>query len=393
MSESNGSTFGLRRVWPVAGLLAVVIGIAGFAMMGQDKEQFLQSYLMGWLFWMFLTLGCMGFVLLHHTIRGVWGLSVLRLFEAGSSPLMFALLGLAFIPILANMGSLYEWTNHTFMQSHPALRYKQWYLNPNSFMIRQAVYFAFWIGVSAFLRNSSLKQDETRNEKMAQARMNLSAVCLPVFVIVFTLAVTDWAMSLDAHWFSQIFGAWLLVGGCLTAMALMNLIVMSNSDKEPYKSVMNPGLSRDLGNMMLVFTLLWAYTSLSQFLIIWSGNLPEYNKYYVSRTHGGWDTMGLFLIAGQFLLPFILLLAPRTKAVPGLLGLLALWILLVRVVDTFWILAPFFRQQGVEVHWGLDLVAFGFVGALWVAAFSNRFGQGAIIPAHDARLKEAYQHA
>ncbi len=383
----------LRRYYAAGVLIAVVLGGMCGLMYGQGAERFLQSYLMAWVFWILLALGCLGFTLLHHSIRGVWGLGVLRLFEAGASPATFLVLGLAGIPIFANMHSLYEWTHADFMASSEALRYKQWYLNEAFFFLRLAAYFAFWIWISWFLRKSGIRQDQILDERLAQARMNWSAPMLVFFVLSVTLCMTDWVMSLDPHWFSHIFGLWLLIGGGLTAIAAVNLLIARNADVEPYKSVMSVGWTKDLGNMMFVFTLLWAYTSLSQYLIIWQGNLPEFTSYYFVRSQGGWENIALVLIFGQFLFPFVALLSPRVKRVPALLGAMATWILLMRVLDVFWIIAPFFRKGSLEVHWGPDLVAFAFLGMLWLVVFANQLMRATLIPEHDTRLKEAYHHA
>ncbi|KAA0239662.1 MAG: hypothetical protein EDM74_03375 [Armatimonadetes bacterium] len=392
LSNNTARALGFDKLAPVALLGVVGLGVLCGVAFASDKATFLQSYLMGWLFWMLLAIGCLGFTLLHHTIRAAWSLSILRLLEAGSSPMMFAALAIAFVPIAANTHTLYEWTHTAFMQSHPALQYKLWFLNETGWFVRTAVYFLIFFGMSAILRKSSHEQDRTGETRLAEGRTTLSAPGLVVFVLTVTLATTDWVMSLDPHWFSHIFGAWLMVGGALTAVAVMNWIVCRNALRAPFAEIVNKGLTKDLGNMMFVFTLLWAYTSLSQFLIIWSGNLPEFITYYVSRTKMGWDTMGLVLIAGQFLAPFLLLMAPRTKAVPRLLMLMASWILLMRVVDVFWIVAPFFRKNGVEVVW-TDFAAFGFMGCLWLFVFARSALQGSLIPTHDPRVKEAYHHA
>lgn len=391
IQETNRPT-GILKYVSAAVLLTIVFGGGCFMFFGQGKEEFLRSYLMGWAFWMMLALGCLGLTLLHHTVRGVWGLSTLRLYEAGGSWLSFLLLGFAGIPILANLKTLYHWTEHGAIHESVAATFKLKYLNEPAFLVRFVVYFVIWIGLSYWLRQSSLKQDETKETRLAQGRMNLSAPMLVVYFISVTLATTDWLMSLDVHWFSHIFGAWLLVGGVLTALALTNLIFLKNLHAEPYKSIVSKGLTKDLGNMMFVFTLLWAYTSVSQFIIIWQGNLTEFNSFYVARSTNGWDALSLVLIVGQFFIPFVLLMSPKMKAVPSLLAGMCVWILAMRLVDFYWIVAPFFRAKP-DLHFGPDLISFAFVGVLWAIGFMSQLMQGSLVPTHDNRLQEAYHHA
>lgn len=393
MSLNNPVASHLRKYFGASVLVMAALGIATATQFGDKSPAFLQSYLMGWLFWMLLAIGCLGLVLLHHTIRPTWSLSTLRLYEAGGSWVSFVMLGLAGLPIFLNLGKLYEWTHAEFMASSLTLQYKTWYLNLPFFTGRQIFYFAFWIAVAYLFRRSSLKQDETLNPRGAQLRSGVAAVLLPFFVIFLTFATTDWIMSLDVHWFSAIFAVWLMIGGVLTAIALTNLIVLRNRDKDPYRDIMSKGLTKDLGNMMFVFTLLWAYTSISQFLIIWQGNLSEFIGFYVHRSHGGWEVLSIVLIVGHFFVPFIALMSPKVKAVPALLAGMCIWILAMRLIDFFWIMAPFFRPEKVALNALPDILCFAAVGAVWATAFLYQLTQARLIPAHDDRLQEAYHHA
>ena len=384
----------MRTVVLVAMLLALVGAVlmaAGlFTGDAHVREGALHSYLWGFVFWCGLTLGMFGFSLLHHSIRGAWGLAVLRIFEAGGGPVMLAVFGVLSLPILFGVGELYHhWT-------HPAandlvLQRKAWYLNEGFFIARTIGYFVLWTSIAYLMRKSSLREDQTLNKNEAAYRTNFASPMLVVFVLTLTLAATDWTMSLDPHWFSAIYGIIYMIGGALSAIALANILIMRNSDKEPYRSYMTSGLSTDLGNLMFVFTLLWAYTSLSQFLIIYMGNLPEFNIFYETRSKPGWNELSLFLIFGQFIFPFLLLLAPRAKKVTGLLALVAIWVFLVRFVEQFWNTIPFVRPT-FGVTW-MDAASIVFFGAVWFAVFSRQVQVGALIPTHDPRLREAYEHA
>ncbi len=386
---------GLKKLGPLAMLLAILGGAAcayGIFALGKDgRELALQSYLFGFVFWAGLAMGCLGFTLLHHSIRGAWGLSVLRLLEAGGSATTFIVLGILAIPLLMlGDGSPY----HHWLHPDPGdlvLSRKAWYLNQTGFMVRTVLYFLVWAWLAATLRKSSLKEDDDRDKRRTAFRTNFASPMLILFVLTTTIAATDWTMSLDPHWFSSMYGIIYMIGNGLAAMALMNIIVMKNAEKDPYRDVVNPGLTKDLGNMMFVFTLLWAYTSLSQFLIIYMGNLPEFNLYYEIRSRGVWNSLSLFLIVGQFLAPFVILLAPRSKSTPKLLLNIAIWVFAVRFVEQYWNVMPFMRRD-FAFYW-MDAAALVFFGGVFFAIFANQVQKGALIPKHDPRLKDAYHHA
>lgn len=356
--------------------------------------QFSQAYLFGWVFWMTLTLGCVGLTLLYHAVRGSWALPILRILEAGNKmlPVMF----LAFIPIILVMFSsagheLYHWLAPG---DDPILKQKAFYLNLPFFVFRQFIYLFVWTWLVTTLNNSAKRQDETHDEREAQYRANVAAPGLVAFVMTVTFAYTDWVMSLDPHWFSTIFPAWFIVGMGLMTLAFATMIVTYRAfsmKKQPWVDVVQStagkpgGFMRDMGNLMLAFTMLWAYFSLSQLLIIWSGNLPEENTYYLRRTEGPWMLIGAGLIGLQFLLPFLCLLSGRTKRTPNLLFGTALLIFVMRLVDIFWTVIPFFHEPNYLLCIG------GFIGfgALWLTLFAQNQRSATTLPTHDPRLQEA----
>jgi len=356
---------------------------------------FMQAYLFGWVFWMTLSLGFLGMTLLHHTVRGSWGLPILRLFEAGNKLIPY--LGLAFIPILIYMGThdghaLYHWLAPGDDQ---VLARKAFYLNYRFFLVRQVIYFVSWTGLAFVLNASSRRQDRTGNENEAQRRTNIAAPGLVWFILSVTFAYTDWVMSLDPHWFSTIFPSWFVVGMGLSCFSFSLFVVARRAaaSQQPWKDIItyNKQFLRDMANFMIAFTMFWAYFSISQLLIIWSGNLPEETTYFVVRTTGFWKFIGTSLVALQFVVPLICLLSGRAKAQPGYLMSVAALIFVMRIVDISWTVLPFFGTRehpvaGNTIIW--SFVAFAIFGMVWFVAF-NAFQKGAsAVPTHDPRLAE-----
>ena len=297
-----------------------------------------------------------------------------------------------FVPIVLNIVTdphpLYHWV-HMAPDDH-VLHAKQFYLNVPFFIGRNVFYFVFWFVVASIIRASSLKQDETLDQKLAQKRTNFSAPIFVFFVLFMTFTMTDWVMSLEPHWFSSVQPVLLAVGQALSALSLMVFIVMANRDKEPYRSIVTPGLTKDLGNMLFTLTLLWTYLTLSQFLIQWSGNLPEEAPYYIRRAGESWNILGTLVILLQFFVPFLALLAPRTKRYAKSLMMVALLIFVVRFFDIYWSVMPAVREGTFMTslaHW-TDYVALLAIGGLWFGLFSIQSKKGALVPKHDTRLTE-----
>jgi hypothetical protein len=153
-----------------------------------------------------------------------------------------------------------------------------------------------------------------------------------------------------------------------------------------------PALTKDLGNMMLGFTMLWAYFSLSQFLIYWSGNLPEYITFYVNRFRGAWVYVGGFLILAQFFGPFLALIAGKTKRRFDLLVKVAAWVFVVRMIDVLWQTVPFFQWRFGGYDTGALLLAFAgwaFLGGVWISVFVTELKKHPVVAPYDTRLFEA----
>jgi hypothetical protein len=367
-------------------ILAMLIGLGGmgYAYM-QDPKAAIYSYFFAFVCWMCLTLGCFALTVLHHTVRGKWGLAILRLVESGGSALTFIIMAILFIPIAMHMKDIYSWLNPQLLEHDAIIQYKSRFLNQNWFLIRTVIYFVVWIGIAYYLRQSSIKEDQTRDINERAKRTNLAAPGLLLLVVTINFAFTDWVMSIDPHWYSTIYGIWFLVGQGIMALALGVHIFTKNRSLTPYSEVINPKLTRDLGNMLLALTMVWGYFTLSQFLIIWSGNIPEYTSYYALRFDGAWVYVGAAIVVGQFAIPFLCLLAPRTKAVPKLLMILTAWIFLMRFADLYWNVMPMLRKTAPQ--W-TDLAALLGIGGIWSLVFQSQLLKADVLPKHDNRLME-----
>ncbi len=369
------------------GIVALLVSIVGAF---GNPGQFFQSYLEGYLFWIGISLGCLGILMLYYIVGGSWGVPVLRVLEAGARTLpLMAVLFLAFIP---GMTHLYSWTHPDEVAAHRVLQEKHLYLNLTGFWIRTVVYFAIWTALMWVLSRWSLAQDRRPDLSLAIREKVLSAPGLILYGFTITFAAFDWAMSLEPEWYSTIFGMLFLAAQGLQAMTFVIIVAAILTRTGIFAAVGTPSRFNDLGNLTLAFLMLWMYMAFSQFLIIWAENLNEEIPYYLHRLAPGWNIVALAIVCLQFALPFFLLLFRANKRSLRVLPVIAGLILAMYFVNIFWLVAPTFHPAGFALHW-LDVIAPIGIGGLWIALFLHNLQGRALIPVNDPRIAAGLQHA
>ncbi len=374
---------GLQRRLLMAGAVGAALSLVGLFV---DARQFFQSYLMAYMLWLGVTLGCLALGMVHQLSGGAWGVVIRR--PIGAASRVLPVMTVLFLPIALGMTHLYPWTNADLVAHDEILQHKRLYLNTPFFLVRAAIYFLVWNAVSYFLNRWSLEQDQTANPRLARRMQMISGGGLLAYGLMITFASFDWLMSLEPHWFSTIYGVLIIGGQGLSALAFLIIALVWLSRRAPLDRIVVASHFHDLGNLLLAFVMLWAYFSFSQYLIIWSGNLPAEIAWYLHRLQTGWRAVGLILIVFHFAAPFVVLLSRRVKREPELLLKVAVGILLVRLIDLFWLIAPEFHQHGVSVSW-LDIVLPLTLGAIWLACFIWQLRGRAILPVHDPQFDEA----
>ena len=374
---------GLQRRLLLAGAVGTAVSLVGAFV---DIRQFMQSYLMAYMLCLGVALGCLALGMVHQLSGGAWGVVIRR--PIGAATRTLPVLTVLFLPIALGMSQLYIWTNADLVAHDEVLRHKHLYLNAPFFLARAAVYFLVWNTLAYFLNSWSLRQDLTAEEKLARRMQMLSGGGLLAYGFTITFASFDWMMSLEPRWFSTIYGVLIMGGQGLSALAFLIVVLVWLSRRAPLDRIVVPAHFHDLGNLMLAFVMLWAYFSFSQYLIIWSGNLPVEIAWYMHRLQTGWRAVGITLIVAHFVAPFVVLLSRQVKRQPALLVKVAAGVLLVRLVDLFWLIAPEFHQDGIAVSW-LDIVLPFTLGSIWLACFVWQLRGRAILPVHDPEFDEA----
>lgn len=373
---------------------ALTVGVvgAGLLLIGASLslQQFFQSYLFAYVFWVNFSLGCFAILMLHHLVSGGWGFVIQRIIESGARTL--PLMALLFVPILFGLQTLYPWARPEVVYDNHILHHKSGYLNIPFFVLRTVIYFIFWISVAFLLSKWSRTQDHTAEPGLTRNMRLLSAPGLVFYVLTITFASVDWIMSLEPEWFSSIYGMLTVVGQALSTLALSIVAIRFLAEQKPFSNVLTVRHFHHLGNLLLAFTVLWAYMAFSQYLIIWSGNLPEENSWYLRRLGAGWNGIALFLVIAHFFVPFLLLLSRRTKRAIRMLSMIAFGIIVMRLIDLYWLITPAFNPDRIHLHW-LDIVAPISIGGIWLAIFVWNLKGHPLLPLNDPRFAGFLKHA
>jgi hypothetical protein len=375
------------------GWVAAGIGVVGCVAVGfYDPAAFLRSYLPAYLFFVGLAVGCFSLLMLHHLTGGYWGLISRRILEAGVRTVpLFVLL---FLPIAFGVRILYVWAGPT-PEDHAlaaAIAHKAPYLNVPFFLARAVFYFGAWSVLGYFLTTWSAELDKGPNLAVERKLRSISGGGLVLMGLTITFSSFDWAMSLDPRWSSTIYGLIFMVGQVVSAMSFVLLFLSFVADEAPFEKVARPSIVHDLGKLLFAFVMLWAYMHLSQFLITWSGNLPEEVVWYLVRLRGGWETVGLALVLLHFVLPFVLLLSRGLKRNVRLMRYVVAGLLVMRVVEVYWVVEPAFPGAEARLH-ASDVFSVLALGGAFAAYFAIQFRGRPPLPAADPELQALLEGA
>ncbi len=373
MSLAFSAAASYRRKAAVPALIGTGFLLFGFLL---NRPQFFMSYLQGYLFAVAIPLGCLGITMIHNLSGGRWGWTIRPFLEAGMRTI--PAMAILFIPIALGMSQIYPWMNADLVAHDAALQSKAMYLNGSWWLVRAVLYFVLWIGLAAWLRAWLLPSPSNVAIEKLHRVQKLSAGGLLVFVLSVSFASIDWAMSVEPHWFSSIFGTIVLVGAAMSAFCVctMTAIVMHRRTPNPWLTERN---LHDLSKFIFMTIMLWGYMNLSQFLIIWSGNLPEETFWFYERSVGGWNVVSTLLPLFQWVLPFALLLSARAKKNPDFVVKVAAFLLVGRALEQIWLIAPGLRAGTFPIGW-MDVVAPLALGGVWAALYFGYLGQSSGVP-------------
>lgn len=424
---------GKLKTW---GLIAVVVGIVG-VLVGflVDPGNLARAALIGGVYWVGISLGCLGLLMIQHLTGGDWGVVLRRVLEAGAKAVVLP--AVLLVPVfLFGMEALYPWAHFDpaegrgeathgpveegdvaslapaalahdadtiephgvagyVAENHDFLQHKAPYLNVSGFWLRFAGYFVVWLLLAYWLWGLSKKQDARPDPRINKRAQAISAPGLILLALTASFASYDWLMSIFPTWYSTMYGVW-FIGTCgIGALSILVLMGAFLGRREPLVHVLQPRHFHDWGKLLFAFVVLWAYFSVSQFLIIWSGNLPDEIAFFLPRFRGGWLVVTSLLFILHFALPFAVLLSRDLKRHARRLAWVALFLLVMRWVDLMWQVAPSIEviwDEAVANLWWMSLAATLAVGGLWLWWLAAQLGKHPIVPVGDPYLEEAMAH-
>lgn len=372
------------------GTVALVIGLIGLAACGAgwliDSARFHHAYLTAFVFWLSLALGGLFFTMLHILTASRWSVVLRRISESLALQIPWMLV--AFVPVALGLHDLYLWSHEDVVATDHLLQGKAGYLNPGFFLARTVVYFALWTLVAWKLSKHSLNQDRQPNQNHIIPLRRWSAIGMLLFAGTMTLAAFDWLMSLQPHWYSTIYGVYVFGGLFLAGLCFIVVVCWFLRRGGVLTKEVTVEHHHDLGKLMFAFVIFWSYIGFSQYFLIWYGNIPEETFWFLSRWEGGWKPVSLVLLYGHFVLPFVVLIFQNVKRKITLLGLSAIWILIMHWVDLYWLIYPSYQEQFEGIGW-IELAPMVGLGGVFCWLFWRRLASQPLIPINDPWLKDS----
>ncbi len=372
--------------------LFIAVGIAGFLFaLKADAERAWASYLRSHFFFLAVSMGAAVFVALQWITTSMWSAPVRRVAEAFTSYIPVILLSTV---VLLAFGAhdLYHWTHPDYVKGDLILEGKTGYLNMKFLWIRSLVFVGLWILLTRVLVKRSLGVDHGSSAKSAyQANRVTGVIFLMIFALSFTFTAIDQLKSLDPHWFSTMFGVYIFGGAFQTFFAFLALTVIFLRKAGYLNQLTNENHLHDIAKLMFAFTVFWAYTGFSQYMLIWYANMPEETGYYLLRFNPGWEKHSYFLFAGKFVVPFLALLPRTFKRSENWLAIVSVWIIFMENYEYNWLIQPTFFKNGPIFGWSEVAIWLGFFGifGLLVVRFLKKNN---VVAINDPMLKESVFH-
>ncbi len=380
-------------------VLLVIAAAAGIG--GGQVSRFWHAYLLGVTFVTSLSIGALFFVIAHHLAGGRWATVIRRLAELMASAMPYC--AVLFIPIaaavLTRQSALYPWLDEVAVDANELLTHKKGYLNPTFFVIRMALYLGVYSLLAKYFMGQSVAQDTSDPLARAKKMQARSGPAMILFALATNFAAFDWMMSLEPTWFSSIFGVYFFAGSAVAYVAFMILMLNFLQGRGVLTQSVTADHYHDLGKMLFGFIFFSGYIAFSQYMLIWYAAIPEETQWFALRQTGPWVALSWLLLFGHLLIPFLGTMSRTVRRNKKLIGFWALWMLVMRGVDLFYVIMP--QADGVEtgnlmrhplpLPWLEVLCVVGALAVFIGALLRNAAGKN-LLPVHDPRLPISLHH-
>jgi len=349
------------------------------------RDQFAFSWLFAYMFFFTISMGGLFWQLVHYGTNAEWSTVVRRQMENMAG--LVVVMVIMFLPLIFVRERLWEWMTID-PKTNELLKYKQPYLTGWFFWIRTVFYFVFFVIAALWFKRNSILQDLDGNPKYTVWQRRLAFACMPLFAVALTFSAIDWLMTMQFEWFSTMWGVYIFAGTAVSSISTLVIIMALLRSAGYLKGVLTLEHFHIMGKLMLAFTVFWAYIAFSQYMLIWYADIPEENFYYLWRNTGSWNTLQYVLVVGHFFIPFVLLLQQPLKKKPFALSMIAVWILLMHLLDLYIIVMPVLHRAGFAPS-VFDLLCLLAIGCAVVAVFLKKIGENSLFPVKDPRIQDS----
>jgi hypothetical protein len=398
------------RAWVVGAIFSVIAAILAFldqAQYGLGWDHLLRAWVLGLMLTFGWSVGGLALLMVQYCSGGKWGLLLRRPLEAmaGSLPIVLVY----WFVVALNIKPLYLWARFSSnsdtaaalkaglideIQKH-CIDFKRPMLNPSMFWFVGVLCFAIWFFYAYRLRSLGLKRDSdspANTPYWIKKLENISGPGIVIYALTMTAAVIYWVMSMDPTWFSSVYGLLFLVGQGYSVLAFCIIVAIALSKAEPFKTILRQTEQHDLGKMTFAFVMLNIYLGFAQFLIIWSGNLPEEIPWYLDRIRGHWGVIITLDFIFHWLIPFSLLLSRDIKRNKKRLTRVCQWMIFAKAFDLFWLIEPNFKDAARNLHFSWGILEYAAVpvamASFWIAFFCTRLKSRPLVQTNDPHVAE-----
>jgi hypothetical protein len=378
-----------------AGLTLLCIGFLcafGGSSTGKDMQYLCHSYLANFVYVFSFTLGALFFILVQFLTRAGWSTSIRRVAEI--LMMMIPFLAILFLPIIAMLfaGSdqLYEWNGKNIHNSVIASK-ATFYLSKEFFTLRTVAYFTYWILTATWFFRISRAQDESGDTELSMLRQKWAGPLIMLFSLSASFAAFDWLMSIDADWYSTIFGVYLFSGSMMSFFAVMIVINMLLQNAGKVQKLVTVEHYHDMGKFLFGFVMFWSYIAFSQLVLIWYANIPEETIWYQVRLQDGWTVFSYSIIPIHFIIPFLFLMSRHIRRNRTALTIGAVWLLFAHWYDMTFLVMPNAGPAQLIPLFGHLLGGLGML-SIFASMFIWRADGVPLVAMRDPRLPEAMSY-
>lgn len=427
---AGSAWIGAWRYPAAVGALGLGIAAYGYRF---DADRFPFSYLFGYFVALSLALGSLFFILVLYLTKASWGVTVRRIAELFIRRSPMAALTILMIPLIFSAKHLFPWlgaTSHADESAEHAdplaeargnedhepaglrdlpvanaarmeraerraeeniVDHKRFYLSQPFLLVRLLLYFFVWSGIAELYFTWSTEQDTSKALENTAKAQRFAPVAMILFALTITFFAFDWLLSLDATWYSTIFGVQVFAQCALVQMASLILSALLLKRSGLLGSAVNVEHFHDMGKLLFGWIVFWSYVSFAQFFLTWYSNIPDEVAWFHKRwdDHGGsWMGVSIALVVLHFFVPFWFLMSRNIKRRTTLLAVGAICMVLMHLVEVYWVVMP---NLGALAPSLLDVgCLFGVLG-VYLASVLYGMQDYPLVPVGDPRLARALE--